>query len=213
MLDLIRYQFERYKKSNPNELTPLEFVNLEKELNKPGGNLDSDQHLDFLLWCNDYPSRQELFANYLIKYLPKNPDAKILEVGCGRTARLSRILAEKGFTMTCIDPKVDCSYLNGIKSIKGKFDYRTFDLSEYDFVIAQEPCDATEHIVRACTNQDKPFIVSLCGVPHKLISGEIPKKLDDWYDYLWKIAKNKTRLITLSLDPFSKTSIIRSNKF
>lgn len=213
MLDLVQYQFERYKKLNPNELTTLELVQLEKELKKAGSNIDSDQHLDFLLWCNNYPSRQQLFANYIIKYLPKRVNVKVLEVGCGRTAKLSRILAEKGFFMTCIDPKVDSSYLNGIRSIKGKFNYLKFDLSEYDFVIAQEPCDATEHIVRACTSQDKPFIISLCGVPHKLLSGEMPKSYDEWHNYLWNIAKDKTRLITLSLDPFSKTPIIRSNKF
>lgn len=213
MLKLIQLQFDQYKKMNPNELTPLEFIQLEKDLTHANNILATDQLLDFLLWRNGYSSRQQLFANYLIKYLPKNPGAKILEVGCGRTARLSRILAEKGFTMTCIDPKVDSSYLNGIMSIKGKFNYRKFDLSEYDFVIAQEPCDATEHIVRACTTQNKPFIISLCGVPHKLISGEMPHKLDDWYNYLWGIAKDKTKLIAVSLDPFSKTQIIRSNQF
>ena len=213
MHDIIRYKFEQYKRINPNELTQLEFVHLEKELHNLQSTLQSDQHLDFLLWCNNCQSRQELFANYLIKYLPKNPGTKILEVGCGRTARLSRILSEKGFIMTGIDPKVDSSYLNGIKSIKGKFDYRKFDLSNYDFVIAQEPCDATEHIVRACTCQNKPFIVSLCGVPHKLISGEMPETLADWYNYLQKIATDRTRLITVSLDPFSKTPIIRSNQF
>lgn len=213
MPTLIQCQFERYKELNPNELTGLELIELEKQVNKSGININSDQYLDFLLWRNGYQSRQELFANYLIKFLPKNPGTKILEVGCGRTARLSRILSEKGFTMTCVDPKVDSSYLNGIKSIKGKFNYRKFDLSEYDFVIAQEPCDATEHIVRACTSQNKPFIISLCGVPHKLISGEMPKKLDDWYDYLWKISKDKTQLITIKLDPFSITPIIRSNQF
>lgn len=213
MPNLTQYRFDQYKKLNPNELTPLEFVQLEKELNSTRGAFTSDQLLDFLLWSNGHQSRQELFANYLIKYLPKNPNAKILEVGCGRTARLSRILAKKGFTMTCIDPKVDSSYLDGIVSIKGKFNCRKFDLSEYDFVIAQEPCDATEHIVRACTKQGKPFIISLCGVPHKSISGKMPRRVDAWYNYLWKIAKDETQLITVSLDPFSKTSIIRSNQF
>lgn len=213
MPSVLQLQFERYKQTNPNELTSLEFAQLEKELNKSTAGVDSDQHLDFLLWCNGYKSRQELFAKYLMKYLPKTSGVKILEVGCGRTAKLSRILAEKGFTMTCIDPKVDSSLLNGINSIKGKFDHKKFDLSEYDFVIAQEPCDATEHIIRACTTQGKPFIISLCGVPHKLLSGDTPKSYEDWYDYLWKIAKDKTRLLYLSLDPFSKTPIIRSNQF
>lgn len=213
MHNVLQQQFNQYKKTNPNELTATEFVQLEKELSKAHFELTSDQYLDFLLWCNGYQSRQELFAKYIIKFLPKKPDAKILEVGCGRTAKLSRILAGKGFIMTSMDPKVDSSLLNGVTSIKAKFDYRRFDLSEYDFVIAQEPCDATEHIIRACINQNKPFIVSLCGVPHKLLSGEMPKSYEDWYDYLWKIAKDKTRLLYLSLDPFSKTPIIRSNQF
>jgi len=213
MPSILQMQFERYKQLNPDELTSLEFAQLEKELNKSNSRCDSDQHLDFLLWCNGYESRQKLFAKYLIKYLPKKSGVKILEVGCGRTAKLSRILAEKGFIMTCIDPKVDSSFLNGIKSIKGKFDYKKFDLSEYDFVIAQEPCDATEHIIRACISQNKPFIISLCGVPHKLLSGETPKSYEDWYDHLWKIARDKTKLLYLSLDPFSKTPIIRSNQF
>ena len=208
--------FERYKKENPQELTDLEFAKLYKELSKAG--IDSDAALDFILWCNDLPSRQEAFAKYLMKFLPKVPGTKILEVGCGRTARLSRILAEKGYTMTCIDPKVDVSLLNGIKAIRGKFDYRKFDLSEYDFVIAQEPCDATEHIVRACINQNKPFMISLCGVPHALISEKKSKKTkmltrEEWYDYLCNIDKSKTRFVMLSLDPFSRTPIIRSNQF
>lgn len=213
MPSVLQHQFERYKKANPNELTPLELVELEKELNKPSMGVNSDQQLDFILWCNGHQSRQELFDKYLIKYLPKRCGVKILEVGCGRTAKLSRILSEKGFIMTCIDPKVDSALLTGITSIKAKFDHRKFDLSEYDFVIAQEPCDANEHIIRACISQNKPFIVSLCGVPHKLLSGEIPRCYEDWYDYLWKIARDKTRLVYLSLDPFSKTPIIRSNQF
>lgn len=213
MLGLIRYKFEQYKKLNPNELTALEFVQLEKDLSKSSDGTKSDQTLDFLLWCNNYPSRQELFAKYLIKYLPKESGAKILEVGCGRTAKLSRILAEKGFSMTCIDPKVDTSPFSGITAIKGKFDYRKFDLSSYDFVIAQEPCDATEHIIRACISQNKPFIISLCGTAHKLISGETPKNYEEWFDYLSKIDKDKTKLIWLSLDPFSKTPVIKSNQF
>lgn len=210
MLGYLRLKFDQYKKQNPNELTPQEFVQLEKELSKPQTQISSDQMLDFLLWTRGLPSRQELFGKYLIKHLPKNPGSKVLEVGCGRTARLSRILHEKGFSMTCIDPKVDTSLLNGISAIKGKFDYRKINLSDYDFVIAQEPCDATEHIVRACILQNKPFIISLCGVPHRLISGEMPENYNQWYDYLRSIDKGKTRLLTVNLDPFSITPILRS---
>lgn len=164
------------------------------------------------LTCNGLPSRQESFAKFIAKKLSKRKGAKILEVGGGRTGRLSRFLSEEGFKMTCIDPKLEISH-NDIKFIKGIFDYRKFDLSIYDYVIAQEPCDATEHVVRACTTQQIPFMMSLCGVPHRLISGKMPKDVNEWYDYLLSIAYQEIRLRYISLDPFLSTPILKSNKF
>lgn len=149
----------------------------------------------------------------IAKKLSKNPGAKILEVGGGRTGRLSRFLSEKGFQMTCIDPKIEHASAYGVECIKGKFDYRKFDISTYDYVIAQEPCEATEHVVRACINQHKPFMMSLCGVPHRLISGETPKDEKEWYNYLRNIAREEMKLIYLSLDPILITPILKSNKF
>ena len=111
--------------------------------------------------------------------------------------------------MTCIDPNVELQN-NTIHCIKGKFDYTKFDLSSYDFIIAQEPCDATEHIVRACINQNKPFIMSLCGVPHKLISGKMPKDIQEWYNYLQNISCKKLKLFYVSLDPLSTTAILKN---
>lgn len=207
---MLSRQYDLYKQSNPHELTQQQFKKLEKEIKNPDQKLLSDQYFDFLLWCNGHPSRQESFATFVSKKLSKHPGAKILEVGCGRTARLSRILSEKGFQMTCIDKIVDSSFVNGVTVIKGNFDYRHFDLSDYDFVIAQEPCEATEHVVMACTNQNKPFFMSLCGVPHKLISGGMPKTHEEWYNHLLKVSNGNAKLIYLSLDPFLRTPVLKS---
>ena len=94
--------------------------------------------------------------------------------------------------------------------IKDMFDHKTFDLSDYDFVIAQEPCDATEHVLLACKAQNKPFFMSLCGVPHKKLSGEMPANYSDWYAYLLNESDGYAKLIWLSLDPLSRTAILKS---
>jgi len=202
-----------YKQLNPNELSPQQFASLEREVKKRDEKYLSDEYVDFLLWCRNLPSRQEIFANFIAKKLSKHPGAKALEVGGGRTGRLSRILSEKGFQMTCIDPKIELSSCNGVEFIKGKFDYRKFDITAYDYVVAQEPCDATEHVVRACINQNRPFMMSLCGVPHKLISGGTPKDEKEWYDYLLSISRGQMKLIYMSWDPITTTPILKSNNF
>ena len=124
---------------------------------------------------------------------------------------MSRILSEQGFCVTGIDPKVEVLSNNKVTFIKEKFDYIKFDISGYDYVIAQEPCDATEHIVRACVNSKVPFIMSLCGVPHKLISGSMPKDYKEWYEYLLSISKEELKLRYLDLDPLTVTPILKSN--
>ena len=166
-----KQRIEWYKQLNPNELTTRQFQKIEHEMKYPKPNTISDEYLDFQLWCKGFPSRQESFANFIAKKLSKKEGTKILEVGGGRTARLSRMLSEKGFYMTCIDPNLEMKNASNIECIKEKFNYKKFDLTKYDYVIAQEPCEATEHVVRACVNQHIPFMMSLCGVPHKLISG------------------------------------------
>ena len=212
MLDEL-HRIQSYKKLNPNELTTQQFLKLEQEIKHSKPGIISDERFDFKLWCIGYPSRQESFATFIEKKLSGKEDAKILEVGGGRTGRLSRLLSEKGFKMTCIDPKLELASSDSIECIKGKFDYKAFDLSIYDYVIAQEPCEATEHVVRACINQDVPFFMTLCGVPHRLISGKTPKDVDEWYNYLLNIASEKVRLRYIALDPILKTPILKSNKF
>lgn len=212
MLDELR-RIELYKQSNPNELSSQQFLKLQHEIENPRSDIKTDEYVDFKLWCNGLSSRQESFANYIAKKLSGKEGAKILEVGCGRTARLSRFLSEKGFCMTCIDSKLEISTHGNIEFIKKQFDYKKFDLTKYDYVIAQEPCEATEHIIRACLKQKVPFMIILCGAPHKLISGKKHKDVMEWYDYLINISSEEIRFRYIKLDPFFKTPTLRSNKF
>ena len=212
MLDHLQ-RFKEYKRLNPNELSPQQFNNLEAAIKQPDSKLISDEHIDFLLWCLHYPSRQERFASLIADKLSNHNGAKILEVGGGKTGRLSRFLSEKGFNMTCIDPQLEVRSSTNIEFIRRKFDYRRFDVSAYDYVIGQEPCDATEHIVRACIRDHVPFFISLCGVPHKLIFGKKPRKDTDWYDYLINLSSEEITLEYMELDPIVSTPILRSNQF
>lgn len=202
-----------YRLSNPNELTQNQFLKLENEIKHPKSNTISDEYLDFKLWYNGYSSRITLFANFLhsrfcsLSQKTSKEVISILEVGCGKTAKLSQQLASKGYEMTCIDPKLELTDCNEIKTIKGEFDYQSFDLSDFDCVIAQEPCAATEHVIRACIEQKVPFIISLCGVPHTLISGEKPEDVYKWYYYLLNISPHNIHIEFLNIIPLVRTVV------
>lgn len=209
-MDLQERKLEEYQALNPNELTEKQFCKIRKEIKKPERNTISDEYFDFKLWCLGMLSQQEYFAKYLAKKLHRKNAQKVLEVGCGRTFRLSKMLAAEGFCTTCIDPKIELPKqdVEKIVCLQARFDLH-YDLSNFDVVVAQEPCDATEHVVRACVTQNKPFIMSLCGVPHNLMSGKKPKDVYEWYEYLLNISKeDKIRLRNVQLNPLLKTPIL-----
>lgn len=60
-------RIELYKQVNPNELSPQQFAKLEHEIKHSKTTTISDEFFDFKLWCNGYPSRQESFANFIVK--------------------------------------------------------------------------------------------------------------------------------------------------
>lgn len=186
----IEGRFLLYRELNPDELTQKQFNMILDELKNPQRNVMSDELVDFLVFADGYPSRQQSFVDYVSKRI--QPGAKILEVGCGRTGIASRKLAEKGYTMTAMDPKVEITD-SKVNFQRKKFDYRKARLDEFDYVVALEPCDATEHIIRACLAQNVPFILFVCGEQHRLISGKMPKDVYDWYDELIKIAPDKLK--------------------
>ena len=105
--------------------------------------------------------------------------------------------------MTAIDPNLISEAVKSkdIRCIQDVFIFGKTDLTPYDAVVAQEPCDATEHIIRACAKARKNFIISLCGTPHQLINGEQPNDIYEWYDYLENIDKKHCILIEPSIIP------------
>ena len=53
--------------------------------------------------------------------------------------------------------------------------------------------------------------MSLCGTPHRMISGYMPKDIEEWYENLLKISKGNARLRYIELDPLTITPVLRSN--
>lgn len=227
-------KLQEYCSQNPNGLSPEQLDKICAEMEHPKEMTITDEYLDFTLWCRGMPSRQESFAAYIEKEFPATKGKRILEVGGGIHGRLSLLLAEKGYRMTCMDPELE---LDGdgneyrslpdrsrnlshsdsqtgakVEFRKELFDYRAVDLSGYDCVVGQEPCEASEHIVRACTIQSVPFMVLLCGVPHRLISGELPDDVWAWYRYLREIDPEHTVMELVDLYGLVNTAMIRSKK-
>ena len=80
---------------------------VEEDIIKPRNGVVSDEYVDFMLWTKGLKTRQEYFAEYVEKFFPQETYHKLLEVGCGRTARLSELLAAKGYQMWAMDPQVN----------------------------------------------------------------------------------------------------------
>jgi 2-polyprenyl-3-methyl-5-hydroxy-6-metoxy-1,4-benzoquinol methylase len=195
-----------YEEKNPNQLSPQQFDLIRRDLESTKAT-KSDEYFDFILWCENMPSRQAGFLNYLKKISFLQKDDHILEVGCGTQARLSALLNEEGYDVTSIDPKLNLEICKW-KGIKDAFDYHTFDLNPFDCVIAQEPCDATEHIVRACMEKKIPFVIALCATPHEHIDGYMDDEAFDWYTYLYHLTQNQSSLQYVSLSEYSMNAIL-----
>lgn len=201
---------KQYREENPHRLTPNELDQIQAELESPKAETISDQCLDYKLWCQGMKSRQELFADYVETSVQGRGVRNILEVGGGRYGRLSAILAERGYRMTCMDPKLEQEDGLSVHAVREAFHHRTTSLDGYDLVIGQEPCEAAEHIVRACLEQKVPFIVVLCGTPHILISGEQPEDVWQWYHYLGEIDRERTEMKIVKLYGDIRVMVIRS---
>lgn len=183
---LHRRDLKRYIIENPNHITPDQIMKISNDILSDDNTVISDEYYDFLRWLRHLPGRQEVFSKYIKRRYKSFRGKKVLEVGCGRTARLSSLLS-RHFKMTAIDPQVESD--NAPKRVQIIQDFFTedTDISEYDLVIALEPCDATEHIIRACLKAHKPFIVVLCGIAHQRIDGVMPSDVSEWYNYLISI--------------------------
>lgn len=193
-------------KENPFGFVDEQLEKVESDIISPRDGIVSDAYVDFTLWMRGLKSRQEYFAEKIEKVLPQAKYQKLLEVGCGRTAGLSKLLAAKGYEMTAMDPQlipesVEKYQEYHINCVKDAFIFGKTDITAFDAVVAQEPCDAAEHIIRECIVRRKDFVVSLCGVAHRLMNGEMPKDVYAWYDYLEKLGGDDCILIRSRMVP------------
>lgn len=194
---------ERYIDQNPNDLTVDQFQFIIEDIfaDENKGTIH-DETFDFFQWQYGLSGRQEIFCKYILdNYYQKYGGKEVLEVGCGRTAKLSKLLSYD-FRMTAIDPKLAIKGLLNFAHIKGFFD-ENMPIDRFDLIIGLEPCEATEHIVRACVKARKEFVVVLCGVPHDAINGKTFDDVHDWYEYLVSIDRDFLKLDRLNMNGFN----------
>lgn len=196
-------EFRIFCDENPLEFDTHQFERVKDDIQNPRDGIVSDEYVDFILWSKGIKSRQECFAEFVERKFPLAKYPEMLEVGAGRNARLSSLLSQKGYRMTAMDPQIRLFHKvnESVKYIRESFTYGKTDIAEYDAVIAQEPCEAAEHIIRECVKMRKDFVVGLCGTPHKLINGEMPADVYEWYRYLEAIDKENCMLTTPNLIP------------
>ncbi|WP_273400826.1 hypothetical protein [Traorella massiliensis] len=203
----MKEKLDLFCKENPFDFSKEQLNRLKYELEHPRIGLICDEMVDYTLWIKGLKSRQEYFADYVARIFTQDKYPHLLEVGCGHHARLSSLLVLKGYKMSAMDPKLE-NIKDSIEGIQDFFNYEKTSILKYDAIIAQEPCDATEHIIRLCTKEKKDFIISLCASPHRFINGEMPGSADEWYDYLQAIDPNHTILIYPNMVPVYNTPVM-----
>lgn len=206
MLQLLK----KFESANPCNFTKEQFEKVKSDIVSPRERVVWDEYVDFTLWRKGLKTRQEYFAEYIADILKVDNYNKLLEVGCGATARLSSELIKKGYAMTAMDPQIDLHRAD-TQNVKCKVDtfiWDSTDISRYDAVVAQEPCDASEHVVRACVAQQKNFVMTLCGTPHIRLDGVMPQDTYEWHDYLKELGGDKCVLIRPKMIPGYITSML-----
>ena len=201
---------QEFKKINPCEFTQEQFEKVETNILHPRGRTVYDEYLDFKLWVNGLKTRQEYYSEFVEMILPIEKYHSLLEVGCGENAMLSRVLVKKGYRMTAMDPKLNLekTKVEEITGIKDVFEWDKADISKYDAVIAQEPCEAAEHLIRACKIQKKNLMLTLCGVPHTRLDGIMPEDVFAWHDYLKEIGGENCKLVRNKMIPGCITTLV-----
>ncbi|MBR1444592.1 MAG: hypothetical protein IJ583_13795 [Firmicutes bacterium] len=181
-------KFKRFMEENPFKFSEERIERAKKDFYEPRKGVMCDELVEFVLWANGYPARHEKFGDHLLPIIKRNEWKNVLEVGCGEVFLLSEYLFEKLEGKVKFTAMDKCGFARDSKDITLIDDEFTenYDISGYDLIIAQEPCEAAECIIKNCTENDKPFCVILCGAPHKRLTGEIDEDVNSWYIYLMK---------------------------
>ena len=203
----MKEKFDLFCKENPCEFSEEQLNRLKYELEHPRQGFICDEMVDYMLWMKGLKSRQEYFADYVARIFTPDRYPHLLEVGCGPSARLSSLLVSKGYRMSEMDPQLE-QFKDPVEGLKERFDHNTTSILKYDAIIAQEPCDATEHIIRLCAKEKKDFIISLCASPHRFIDGKMPESVDEWYDHLRAIDRDHTIIIYPNMVPGYDTPVM-----
>lgn len=175
-----------YLEENPDRIGRSEIDHIITDLADHGSDekeMQFNETYDYLQWTRGLPGRQEMFAKYLQDKYLQYKGKKVLDVGCGKIAKVA-VINKDFFKMTAIDPKLETERLDkGVEYQKEHFSQDT-DISQYDFIYGLEPCDVTEDIIKSCLRDKKDFIVALCKFPHMRSDGIMPKNFEEWYEYL-----------------------------
>ena len=178
--------FARFIKDNPLNFSERRMELVRKDFYGQHHGTVSDEFADYVLWAEKLPARHEKFGKFLLAIIRDNGWKSILEIGSGENALLSLFLRnrlEENIKITAMDKCVITCDNPNINIINREITCKE-NLTDYDAVIAQEPCDAAELIIRACTDQDIPYCVILCGVPHTRLTGILDTNVYEWYAYL-----------------------------
>lgn len=197
---IVKQQAQTWLKQNPLLLNSEEkqkfLLGLEEYFDDSSITID-DEVYDFLVQCHLVKNepREDIFMRYLLAKYVSFRGKHVLDVGAGRVCALSNVLAKKGAKVTAMDTNIrqDSKILQKVKitGIKKLFVCDEFsktgtgtNIQRFDLIVGQEPCDATEHIIRQALKYNKPFDISLCASPHKSLDGRTFETYEQWYEHL-----------------------------
>lgn len=109
-------------------------------------------------------SEQQKFAGVVSSLT--DPNAKILDVGCGKIPMSSILLAEaRGGNVVAMDKSIilpeDVMERFGVETRKEMFNEDT-DIKDVDLIVGNKPCSAIEPIVKIASKNGLNYILKLC---------------------------------------------------